>query len=198
MYRQDQGNPYRTHAAGELREENVGERVRLAGWVHRRRDHGGLIFIDLRDRWGIAQVTFRPERSEVFAAAEQLRPEWSISIEGDLVRRPEGNENPDLPTGAVEVEVTDLSVLNPSETPPFEIERDRPVDETLRLRYRYLDLRRDRMRDTIIFRHRVVKRMRDFLDKRGFLEIETPLLTASTPEGARDYLVPARLYPGQF
>ena len=198
MYSQHQSNPYRTHAAGELREENVGERVRLAGWVHRRRDHGGLIFIDLRDRWGIAQVTFHPEQTEVFAAAEQLRPEWSISIEGEVVRRPEGNQNPDLPTGAVEVEATGLTVLNSSATPPFEIERDRLVDETLRLTYRYLDLRRDRMRDTIIFRHRVVKRMRDFLDERGFLEIETPLLTASTPEGARDYLVPARLYPGQF
>jgi aspartyl-tRNA synthetase len=198
LYRQDQSNPYRTHTAGDLREEHVGERVRLAGWVHRRRDHGGLIFIDLRDRWGITQVTFHPERTEIFSAAEQLRPEWSISIEGEVVRRPEGNENPDLPTGAVEVEVTDLSVLNPSVTPPFEIERARPVDETLRLKYRYLDLRRDRMRDTIIFRHRVVKFMRDFLDERGFLEIETPLLTASTPEGARDYLVPARLYPGQF
>ena len=198
MHRQDQGNPYRTHSAGELREENVGERVRLAGWVHRRRDHGGLTFIDLRDRWGIAQVTFHPERAEAFSTARQLRPEWSISIEGEVVCRPEGNENPDLPTGAVEVEATDLWVLNPSETPPFEIERDRPVDETLRLKYRYLDLRRERIRDTILFRHRVVKRMRDYLDERGFLEIETPLLTASTPEGARDYLVPARLYPGQF
>ena len=198
MHRQDQGNPYRTHSAGELRKENVGERVRLAGWVHRRRDHGGLTFIDLRDRWGIAQVTFHPESAEAFSTAGQLRPEWSISIEGEVVRRPEGNENPDLPTGAVEVEATDLSVLNPSETPPFEIERDRLVDETLRLKYRYLDLRRERMRDTILFRHRVVKRMRDYLDERGFLEIETPLLTASTPEGARDYLVPARLYPGQF
>jgi aspartyl-tRNA synthetase len=198
LHRQDQGNPYRTHSAGELRKENVGERVRIAGWVHRRRDHGGLTFIDLRDRWGIAQVTFHPERAEAFSAAGQLRPEWSISIEGEVVPRPEGNENPDLPTGAVEVEATDLSVLNPSETPPFEIERDRPVDETLRLKYRYLDLRRERMRETILFRHRVVKRMRDYLDERGFLEIETPLLTASTPEGARDYLVPARLYPGQF
>jgi len=198
LHSQDQGNPYRTRTAGGLREGDVGERVRLAGWVHRRRDHGGLIFIDLRDRWGIAQVTFHPDRAQVFAAAEQLRPEWSISIEGEVVRRPEGNENPDLPTGAVEVEATDLSVLNPSETPPFEIERDRPVDETLRLKYRYLDLRRERMKEAIVFRHRVVKRMRDFLDERGFLEIETPLLTASTPEGARDYLVPARLYPGQF
>jgi aspartyl-tRNA synthetase len=193
-----QNNPYRTHSAGELRKEDVGESVRLAGWVHRRRDHGGLIFIDLRDRWGITQVTFHPERGDIFPSAERLRPEWSISIEGEVVRRPEGNENPDLPTGAIEVEATGLRILNPAETPPFEIERDRPVDETLRLKYRYLDLRRERMRDKILFRHRVVKRMRDYLDERGFVEIETPLLTASTPEGARDYLVPARLYPGQF
>jgi aspartyl-tRNA synthetase len=195
---QDQSNPYRTHSAGELRKDDAGEKVRLAGWVHRRRDHGGLIFVDLRDRWGITQVTFHPERDGIFSSAEQLRPEWSISVEGEVVRRPEGNENPDLPTGAIEVEATGLKILNPSETPPFEIERDRPVDETLRLKYRYLDLRRERMRDKILLRHRVVKHMRDYLDDRGFVEIETPLLTASTPEGARDYLVPARLYPGQF
>ena len=198
MYLQQHGNPYRTHSAGELRKDNAGERVRLAGWVHRRRDHGGLIFIDLRDRWGITQVTFHPERDGIFTSAERLRPEWSISVEGEVVLRPEGNENPDLPTGAIEVEATGLEILNPSQTPPFEIERDRPVDETLRLKYRYLDLRRERMRDKILLRHRVVKHMRDYLDDRGFVEIETPLLTASTPEGARDYLVPARLYPGQF
>jgi aspartyl-tRNA synthetase len=198
LHLQYQSNPYRTHSAGELRKDNAGERVRLAGWVHRRRDHGGLIFIDLRDRWGITQVTFHPERGGIFTSAEQLRPEWSISVEGEVVRRPEGNENPDLPTGAIEVEATGLEILNPSETPPFEIERDRPVDETLRLKYRYLDLRRERMRDKILLRHRVVKYMRDYLDDRGFVEIETPLLTASTPEGARDYLVPSRLYPGQF
>jgi aspartyl-tRNA synthetase len=194
----DSNNPYRTHSAGELRKANVGERVRLAGWVHRRRDHGGLIFIDLRDRWGITQVTFHPEREEVFSRAERLRPEWSISVEGEVVHRPEGNENPDLPTGAIEVQAKELTILNPSETPPFEIERDRPVDETLRLKYRYLDLRRERMKEKILLRHRVVKMMRDYLDARDFVEIETPLLTASTPEGARDYLVPARLYPGQF
>jgi aspartyl-tRNA synthetase len=198
LHLQDRGNPYRTHSAGELRKDDAGERVRLAGWVHRRRDHGGLIFIDLRDRWGITQITFHPERSGIFTAAERLRPEWSISVEGEVVRRPEGNENPDLPTGAIEVEATGLEILNPSETPPFEIERDRAVDEMLRLKYRYLDLRRERMRDKILLRHRVVKHMRDYLDDRGFVEIETPLLTASTPEGARDYLVPARLYPGQF
>jgi aspartyl-tRNA synthetase len=198
LHLQYQSNPYRTHSAGELRMDDAGERVRLAGWVHRRRDHGGLIFIDLRDRWGITQVTFHPERDGIFSSAEQLRPEWSISVEGEVVRRPEGNENPHLPTGAIEVEATGLEILSPSETPPFEIERDRPVDETLRLKYRYLDLRRERMRDKMLLRHRVVKYMRDYLDDRGFVEIETPLLTASTPEGARDYLVPARLYPGQF
>ncbi len=200
LHREDRKpvNPYRTRTAGELRRENVGERVRLAGWVHRRRDHGGLIFIDLRDRWGITQVTFGPERREIFSAAEKLRPEWSVSIEGDVVRRPGGNENRHLPTGEIEVQANDLRVLSTSETPPFEIDRDQPVDELLRLGYRYLDLRRARMRDNILFRHRVVKHMRDYLDERGFIEIETPLLTKSTPEGARDYLVPSRLYPGQF
>jgi aspartyl-tRNA synthetase len=166
--------------------------------VNRRRDHGGLIFIDLRDRWGVAQVTFDPERSALFAAAESLRPEWSVSVSGVVARRPEGNENPDLATGEIEVEATELLVLNTSETPPFEIDRDRPIDELLRLKYRYLDLRRARMRENIMFRHRVVRHMREFLSARDFVEIETPLLTASTPEGARDYLVPARLYPGQF
>jgi aspartyl-tRNA synthetase len=181
-----------------LRAKNVGEHVGLAGWVNRRRDHGGLIFIDLRDRWGITQVTFHPESEEVFAAAEELRPEWNISIEGEVVERPEGNENPELPTGEIEVSADSLTVLNQSETPPFEIDRERPVDELLRLKYRYLDLRRSRMQENIIFRHRVVKHMRDYLTARGFVEIETPLLTASTPEGARDYLVPSRLYPGEF
>ena len=179
-------------------QQNVGENVRLAGWVNRRRDHGGLIFIDLRDRWGVTQVTFDPDRGAVFAAAERLRPEWSVSVEGEVRRRPEGNENPELPTGEIEVAATALAILNESETPPFEIDRERPVEELLRLKYRYLDLRRARMRDNIVFRHRVVKHVRDYLDERGFVEIETPLLTRSTPEGARDYLVPSRLYPGQF
>ncbi len=191
-------NPYRTHTAGELRAKNVGERVKLAGWVNRRRDHGGLIFIDLRDRWGITQITFHPEATEVFGQAEELRPEWSISIDGEVAKRPEGNENPELPTGEIEVSAGSLRVLNAAATPPFEIDRERSVDELLRLEYRYLDLRRPRMRENIIFRHRVVRHMRDYLSERDFVEIETPLLTASTPEGARDYLVPARLYPGQF
>jgi aspartyl-tRNA synthetase len=194
----DRSNPYRTHTAGELRAEHIGERVRLAGWVGRRRDHGGLIFIDLRDRWGITQVTFHPEAQELFAQAERLRPEWSISISGQVARRPEGNENPNLPTGEIEVEATDIEILNTSETPPFEIDREREVEELLRLRYRYLDLRRERMRENIVFRHRVVKYIRDYLEDRDFVEVETPLLTASTPEGARDFLVPSRLYPGEF
>jgi aspartyl-tRNA synthetase len=191
-------SPYRSHTAGELGAGEVGEQVRVAGWVNRRRDHGGLIFIDLRDRWGITQATFDPENEEVFTAAESLRSEWTIAVEGVVARRPEGNENLDLTTGEIEVEVASMRVLSTAETPPFEIDRERDVDELLRLKYRYLDLRRARMRDNIAFRHRVVKYMRDFLDERGFLEIETPLLTASTPEGARDYLVPSRLHPGEF
>jgi aspartyl-tRNA synthetase len=197
-HERDTRNPYRTHTAGELRAENVGEQVKLAGWLNRRRDHGGLIFVDLRDRWGITQVTFDPRREVLFAAAEELRPEWCVSVEGEVVRRPEGNQNPDLATGEIEVEATGLRVLSTSDTPPFEIDRERPVDELLRLKHRYLDLRRRRMQENIVFRHRVVKHMRDYLSERDFVEIETPLLTASTPEGARDYLVPARLYPGQF
>jgi aspartyl-tRNA synthetase len=181
-----------------LRKKDVGQVVKLAGWVSRRRDHGGLIFVDLRDRWGVTQVTFDPENEELFRAAEALRPEWSISVEGEVVERPEGNENTKLPTGEIEVEARSLRVLNESETPPFEIDRELPVDELLRLKYRYLDLRRERMKENVLLRHRVVKKMRDYLDEQGFVEIETPLLTASTPEGARDYLVPARLYPGQF
>lgn len=191
-------NPYRTHTCGALRRENVGEEVRLAGWVHRRRDHGGLIFIDLRDRWGLTQVTFHPDNESVFRQAERLRPEWSVSISGTVGERPEGNQNPNLPTGEVEVSAKDLAVLNESRTPPFEVERERPVDENLRLKYRYLDLRRERLRENILFRHEVVRHIREYLSERDFVEVETPLLTASTPEGARDYLVPARLYPGQF
>ncbi len=198
MHPIERGNPYRSHTAGELRATDVGERVRLAGWVNRRRDHGGLIFIDLRDRWGVTQATFDPEQEEVFSSAEGLRPEWTVSVEGVVARRPEGNENPELPTGEVEVQVSGLRVLSASETPPFEIDREHPVEEFLRLEYRYLDLRRRRMQENIVFRHRVVKYIRDFLSERGFAEIETPLLTASTPEGARDYLVPSRIHPGEF
>jgi aspartyl-tRNA synthetase len=180
--------------------ENVGQSVTLAGWVHRRRDHGGLIFIDLRDRWGITQVVFNPDLSsqEAHSAAGSLRAEYVVQIAGVVNQRPDGLENPDLATGQIEVVAQKLDILNVAKTPPFYINEDAPVDEALRLRYRYLDLRRQRMQRNIILRHRVVKYIRDFLCDEGFVEIETPVLFKSTPEGARDYLVPSRLHPGSF
>jgi aspartyl-tRNA synthetase len=192
-------NAYRDAWAGELRADRVGEEVRVAGWVHRRRDHGGLIFIDLRDRTGLLQLVFRPEEApEAHSAAEQLRGEHVLSARGELVRREEGTVNPGLPTGEVELNVRELEVLAESDTPPFEIVEDDPVGEELRLRYRYLDLRREHMRDAIVLRHEVARAMREGLGAAGFLEIETPMLTRSTPEGARDFLVPARLQPGSW
>ncbi|MGI6609341.1 MAG: aspartate--tRNA ligase [Limnochordia bacterium] len=190
----------RSHVCGELRVEHVGQRVKVAGWVHRRRDHGGLIFVDLRDRWGIVQVVFSPERGgAVFERAERLRNEHVLMVEGEVTRRLEGMENPNLATGDIEVLVDALTVFNEAKTPPFQLDsRANEVDEMLRLRYRYLDLRRFEMQETLILRHRVVKAVRDFLDGAGFLEIETPMLTKSTPEGARDYLVPSRVHPGEF
>ncbi|MBM2827311.1 MAG: aspartyl-tRNA synthetase [Dehalococcoidia bacterium] len=184
---------------GELRVDHLGEEVTLAGWVHRRRDHGGVVFIDLRDRWGLTQVVFNPETSPLaHVAAGDLRNEYVVWVKGQVSRRPAGTENPRLPTGDIEIIAQESRILNPSKTPPFYINEDVEVDEALRLRYRYLDLRRPAMRDNLILRHRVVKFIRDFLDVRGFLEIETPILIKSTPEGARDYLVPSRLYPGRF
>ncbi|MBI4299422.1 MAG: aspartate--tRNA ligase, partial [Chloroflexi bacterium] len=186
-------------SCGLLRHNNLGETVTLAGWVHRRRDHGNLIFIDLRDRDGLAQVVFNPEIApQAHKVGEALRNEWVIQVSGEVVPRPKGTENPNLPTGEIEVIAKEAHVLNASKTPPFYINEDAEVDESLRLKYRYLDLRKPRIRDNLILRHKVVKFIRDFLDKRGFLEIETPILIKSTPEGARDYLVPSRLYPGQF
>jgi len=177
----------------------VGEQVRVAGWVHRRRDHGGLIFIDLRDRTGLLQLVFRPEEApEAHAAAGKLRGEDVISVSGELVRRDESAINPELPTGEVEVVAAELEQLADAETPPFQIDEDDPVGEELRLRYRYLDLRKERMRDNVILRHAVVKEIRDFLSDEGYLEIETPVMTRSTPEGARDFLVPSRLIPGSW
>ena len=186
-------------SCGDLRAEHVGQQVTLAGWVHRRRDHGALIFIDVRDRHGRVQVVFNPETAqEAHAVAENFRNEWVVQIKGEVTARPEGSENPDLETGEVEVIATSATVLNESKTPPFYVNEDSNVDELLRLQFRYLDLRRANMRDLMILRHRVVKFIRDFLDERDFLEIETPILIKSTPEGARDYLVPSRLYPGHF
>jgi aspartyl-tRNA synthetase len=192
-------NPYRDAWCGELDAARVGEHVRLAGWVHRRRDHGGLVFIDLRDRSGLVQLVFHPETApEAHALAQRLRSEHVLSVLGEVVRREEGNVNPRLRTGEIEVTVAEAQLLAESETPPFPIDDERPVDELIRLRNRMLDLRREGMRDAILLRHTVVRAMRDFLNANDFVEIETPVLTRSTPEGARDFLVPARLTPGGF
>ena len=189
----------KTISCGELGSAHVGQDVTLAGWVNRRRDHGALIFIDLRDRQGIVQVVFNPDTApEAHSTAERLRGEWVVQVSGRVAERPEGTENPLMPTGAIEITARSAVVLNESLTPPFYVNEETDVDELLRLQYRYIDLRRPTMRDTIALRHQVVKFIRDFLDARGFLEIETPILIKSTPEGARDYLVPSRLYPGQF
>jgi aspartyl-tRNA synthetase len=189
----------KTHTCGELRLAHVGQTVTLAGWVHRRRDHGNLLFIDLRDRWGIAQVVFNPDTSAAaHTVAGELRPEYVVQVKGTVCKRPAGLENPDLATGDIEVVAQAVEILNPAKTPPFYINEDASVDETLRLRYRYLDLRRQRMQRNIILRHKVVKFIRDFLTNEGFIEVETPILFKSTPEGARDYLVPSRVHPGHF
>ncbi|MEI6633283.1 MAG: aspartate--tRNA ligase [Chlamydiota bacterium] len=189
----------RTHRCGALTAGNVEERVSLCGWVHRRRDHGGLIFVDLRDRSGLAQVVFNPETAaEVHACAETLRGEYVIAVSGAVRRRPPGTENPKLPTGEVEVLAERLDVLSRAETPPFSIEDEGEVSEELRFKYRYLDLRRPGLQRALETRHRVALETRNYLDAQGFLEIETPILTKSTPEGARDYLVPSRTQPGSF
>ena len=189
----------RTKDCGDLREDSVGSQTTLAGWVSRRRDHGGVIFVDLRDRSGIVQVVFNPETSpQAYEIADQLRSEWVVQIKGTVRIRPPGSENPAMATGMVEVAADEATILNPSLTPPFYISDDVEVDESLRLRYRYLDLRRPEMLRNLTLRHRVVKYIRDFLSDRGFLEIETPILIKSTPEGARDFLVPSRMQPGNF
>lgn len=190
---------YRTHTCGDLHKEHVGQQVTLAGWVNRRRDHGGLIFLDIRDRYGMTQVICDPERSpEAHRIASELRSEYVVQVKGQVVKRLAGTENAHLSTGEIEIAAEQIIALNPARTTPFPINDAITVDEALRLKYRYLDLRRPKMRENIILRHRIVKFMRDFLDERGFLEIETPILMKSTPEGARDYLVPSRLYAGEF
>jgi aspartyl-tRNA synthetase len=189
----------KTHNCGELDLQDRGRQVTLAGWVNRRRDLGGLVFIDLRDRDGITQVVANPEvSSAAFEAANQVRAEYVIRVQGTVQPRPAGMENPDMPTGAVEVLASQLVVLNRAKNPPFLIHREEDETEALRLKYRYLDLRRSRMQRNMRIRHRAVKFIRDFLDDRGFVEIETPILFKSTPEGARDYLVPSRVHPGKF
>lgn len=190
----------KTHTCGELREGHTGQTVTLAGWVFRRRDQGGLIFIDLRDRWGVTQVTIdRDQAPAAHTVADRARTEYVIQVQGLVRHRPAGSENPDLATGAVEVFASDLQILNTSKTPPFYMNQElEGVDEALRMKHRYLDLRRPRMQRNIVLRHRAVKFIRDYLDERGFVEVETPILFKTTPEGARDFLVPSRLQPGKF
>jgi aspartyl-tRNA synthetase len=190
---------YRSHTCGELRAEHAGQEVTLAGWVNRRRDHGPLIFIDLRDRYGLTQVVFDAARApEAHAIANTVRPEFVLHVRGLVVPRAEEAVNPELATGTIEVQAAVLHVLNPARTPPLYVAKEGHEEEALRLQYRYLDLRRERMQRNMLLRHRTVKFIRDFLDDEGFIEVETPILIKSTPEGARDYLVPSRLHPGQF
>src|SRR5437870_8089669 len=191
---------YRTHTCGQLRKSDVGKQVRLAGWVHFYRDFGGLVFIDLRDRDGLTQLVFDPEScgKEVHDVARALRSEWVISIAGEVEMRGEGLTNPKLATGEIEVRVRSMEVLSQSPTPPFTPDEHETVSEEKRLAYRYLDLRRHEMQETLRTRARVTKLMRDYLGDLGFWEIETPFLTKSTPEGARDFLVPSRFFPGHF
>ncbi len=189
----------KTHTCGELRPEHTGQAVTLAGWVHTQRNQGGLIFIDLRDRWGLTQITIdQAATPAVHEAASDVRNEYVIQVQGIVHPRPAGMVNANLPTGAIEVQATALTVLNPARVPPFYINRDEKVDEALRMKYRYMDLRRQHMQRNIVLRHRVIKYIRDYLDAQGFVEIETPILFKTTPEGARDYLVPSRVHPGKF
>ncbi|MDH4055004.1 MAG: aspartate--tRNA ligase [Gammaproteobacteria bacterium] len=186
----------RSHYCGEINESLLGKEIEVCGWVHRRRDHGGVIFIDLRDREGLLQVVFDPDRAEIFELAERIRSEFVLRVKGLVRARPEGTVNPNMRTGKIEVLAQDLEVLNKSETPPFH--HDEQANEDIRLKYRYLDLRREKMLGNLMLRHKVTMAMRDFLDNNGFVDVETPMLTRATPEGARDYIVPSRTNPGKF
>ncbi|MDP2921898.1 MAG: aspartate--tRNA ligase [Candidatus Omnitrophota bacterium] len=183
----------RTHTCGELTKKDIGKKATLVGWVYKRRDHGKLIFIDIRDRYGVTQIVFFKMKE-----AEELRSEYVIAVKGVAQERPKGTVNPNIPTGEVELGVTELEILNPSLTPPFELDNTGEISEEVRLKYRYIDLRRPDMQKKLILRHKVIKSMRDYLDKQDFIEVETPVLTKSTPEGARDFLVPSRLNHGKF
>jgi len=188
----------RTHVCGQLRAPDIGTPVVLAGWVAKRRDHGGLIFVDLRDRSGIVQCRFDPEAGEAFVTAERMRPEWVVQVEGMVTHRPEGTENPSMDTGEVEIEVSSARVLNMSQTPPFEVEAGIDTDETTRMRYRYIDIRRPEVLAALTLRDRLAQRFRKEFEHRGFIEVETPILGKSTPEGARDFIVPSHMTPGKF
>src|SRR5690625_1095850 len=187
----------RTCYTGEVNTDHLDQQVSLFGWVHRRRDHGGVIFIDLRDRAGLAQVVVNPDNEAGFAIAERIRNEFCIRVSGTVRARPEGTVNPDLPSGEVEVVCDEIEILNPSVTPAFQLDDDN-LSETTRLTHRVLDLRRPQMQKNLILRHQVARQVRNYLDDKGFIDIETPMLTRSTPEGARDYLVPSRVHPGEF
>jgi len=191
---------YRTHTCGELRASHAGQTVTLAGWVNRRRDHGGVAFFDLRDRSGTIQITINPDLpKEILDSVANVRFEWVLQIEGLVQKRPDGMANPKMETGEVEIIAKNITILNPAKTLPFMVSSDADLpDENMRLKYRYLDLRRERLTRNMVLRHKVIKFMRDYLDKQGFIEIETPIMFKATPEGARDYLVPSRLFPGQF
>jgi len=186
----------RSHYCGQVDESLIGEEIAVTGWVHRRRDHGGVIFVDLRDREGLLQVVFDPDTPDIFAEAERIRGEYVLAVKGKVRPRPEGTINPNMATGQVEVLARELTTLNDSETPPFH--HDENANEELRLKYRYLDLRREPMLENLRLRHRVTKAMRNFLDENGFVDVETPMLTRATPEGARDYIVPSRTHEGKF
>src|SRR6202166_3869823 len=188
---------YRSHTCGALRESHIGETVRLSGWCHRIRDHGGVLFIDLRDHYGITQVVADPD-SPAFKDAEKLRSEWVVRIDGKVRRRPEGTDNPELPTGAVEVYVSAIEVLGPAGELPLPVFGEQEYPEDIRLKYRFLDLRRDKLHQNIMKRGAIVDSMRKRMKDQGFFEFQTPILTASSPEGARDFLVPYRIHPGQF
>lgn len=192
-------NIYRTHTNGELTDKNIGDEIRLSGWVHVRRDHGGLIFIDLRDKWGITQLTFDPKRDkDTFDAADKLRNEFVVQVTGIVAKRPDDMVNKNLDTGEIEVEVSQLTILSEAKTPPFEIARDKEVGEEIRLKYRFLDLRHPKMQAMLKTRDEFIQSIRDYMHQEDFTEIQTPILANSSPEGARDFLVPSRLYPGQF
>jgi len=189
----------RTHTCGSLRKDDDGKSVILCGFVHKRRDHGGLVFIDLRDRYGVTQIVFDPEKgAQAHEIAHKLRSEFVVKVTGNVVARPDNMVNKNLDTGEIEIYATDLQIFSESQTPPFEIDADNLANEELRLKHRYLDLRRQKMKSNIITRHKVIKYMRDFLDSQDFLEIETPILIKGTPEGSREYIVPSRVYPGNF
>ncbi len=187
----------RSHYCGQVNETLLDKEVQLAGWVHRRRDHGGVLFIDLRDREGLVQVVFDPDRAAVFAEAERLRSEYVVSVKGKVRPRPKGTENANLPSGKVEILATELTLLNPAETPPFMLDEE-GINEERRLQFRYVDLRRPVMQQRLRLRHKIVSTLRNYLDDQGFIDLETPILTKPTPEGARDYLVPSRTHPGRF